>query len=230
MDEVLYRLPEKLLATQEDGVQVSVGVTWDLSNVKLDEEGTYQVEGTLDGTDVKAYANIIVNETGEVTLISLDPESLAVSAQVGTSAEDVFAKLQKDVVANYSDGSKVNMTVTDWDYSQVKFDTVGTYAATGYLSVDGEVTGITIPIQVTITAAGGGDGDNDTPSIPGSDEDQTGGSDWDWPSGSGTGSSSNDTDDDKYNPITGDNSALPIALAVLAVSAGAVVVFRRKKK
>lgn len=230
MDEVLYRLPEKLLATQEDGVQVSVGVTWDLSNVKLDEEGTYQVEGTLDGTDVKAYANIIVNETGEVTLISLDPESLAVSAQVGTSAEDVFAKLQKDVVANYSDGSKVNMTVTDWDYSQVKFDTVGTYAATGYLSVDGEVTAITIPIQVTITAAGGGDGDNDTPSIPGSDEDQTGGSDWDWPSGSGTGSSSNDTDDDKYNPITGDNSALPIALAVLAVSAGAVVVFRRKKK
>ncbi|MBC8569845.1 GH32 C-terminal domain-containing protein [Zongyangia hominis] len=214
-DDVLYRLPAKVLAEQEDGVQISVDVAWDLSGVNLNKEGTYKAVGTLEGTDVKAYANIIVNESGEAVLESLTPAQLKVSAKVGSKPEDVFAKLQKKVVANYSDGRKVDMTVSGWNYDNVDFNKVGTYDAIGYLSVDGEQVDVTIPIKVTITKDGGG-----KPNIPGGNN-----SDWKWPSGSGSDSSNSG----KKNPNSGDNSALPIALAILAVSAGAVVILRRKK-
>ena len=70
------------------------------------------------------------------------------------------------------------------------------------------------------------------PSIPGSDEDQAGGGDWDWPSGSGNDSAngSGSGNSDKENPSSGDHSMIAGALAVLALSAGAVVVLSRKKK
>ena len=70
----------------------------------------------------------------------------------------------------------------------------------------------------------------DKPSIPGSDEDQVGGGDWDWPSGSGNDSTNGSGSGEKENPASGDSSMVAGALAVLALSAGAVVVLSRKKK
>lgn len=214
-DNVLALLPQKVLAEQEDGVRINVDVTWDLSGVKLNEAGKYQAVGSIDGTDVKAYAIVFVNETGEAALESLTPAQLKVTAKAGSKPEDVFAKLQKDVVANYTDGSKINMVVSDWDYSEVNFDKAGIYDAAGYLSVDGERVEVTIPIKVTITKDGGG-----KPSIPGGSN-----SDWKWPSGSDSDSANGG----KKNPQSGDANAIPFAMAFLAVSAGAVVLLRRKK-
>ena len=70
----------------------------------------------------------------------------------------------------------------------------------------------------------------DKPSIPGSDEGQAGGNDWNWPGGSGTGSANGTGSGDKENPSSGDHSMIAGALAVLALSAGSVVVLSRKRK
>ena len=58
------------------------------------------------------------------------------------------------------------------------------------------------------------------------------GGDWDWPSGSGNDSAngSGSGNSDKENPSSGDHSMIAGALAVLALSAGTVVVLSRKKK
>ena len=139
--------------------------------------------------------------------------------------------IDKNVVANYSDGSTANLVVSDWDYENVKFDELGTYVATGTLTLDGEVIEMTIAINVTITAEGGQENPGtDKPSIPGSDEDQVGGGDWNWPDGSGNGSTTGSGSGDKENPSSGDSSMIAGALAVLALSAGAAVVLIRKKK
>ena len=139
--------------------------------------------------------------------------------------------IDKDVVANYSDGTTANLVVSDWDYSNVNFDEPGTYVATGTLSLDGVPMDLTIPINVTITAEGGQENPGtDKPSIPGSDEDQVGGGDWNWPDGSGSDSTTGSGSGDKENPSSGDSSMIAGALAVLALSAGAAVVLIRKKK
>ena len=164
---------------------------------------------------------------------SLTPEEINVSAVEGSTAEEVWNMIDKNVVANYSDGSTANLVVSDWDYSNVKFDEPGAYVATGTLTLDGEAIEMTIPINVTITAEGEEPDPNpgtDKPSIPGSDEDQVGGGDWNWPDGSGNGSATGSGSGDKENPSSGDSSMIAGALAVLALSAGAAVVLIRKKK
>ncbi len=98
----------------------------------------------------------------------------------------------------------------------------------------------TYTIVVTREAAGGTPDPEDPeptpgtgkPSIPGSDEDQAGGNDWEWPEGSGNDSTggTGSGNSDKENPSSGDHSMIAGALAVLALSAGAVVVLFRKEK
>ncbi|MGI5904977.1 MAG: GH32 C-terminal domain-containing protein, partial [Candidatus Pararuminococcus gallinarum] len=223
------RLPDTVTVQQEDGIRKDVAVTWNIDDVKLDEVGEYTAVGTIDGFDTPINVKVIVK--AEKVIESLTPEEINVSAVEGSTPEEVWEKIDKNVTANYSDGSTANLVVSDWDYSNVNFDEPGTYVATGTLTLDGEVIEMTIAINVTITAEGGQENPGtDKPSIPGSDEDQVGGGDWNWPSGSGNGSANGSGSGDKENPSSGDSSMIAGALAVLALSAGAAVVLIRKKK
>ncbi|MBC8571476.1 Ig-like domain-containing protein, partial [Zongyangia hominis] len=208
-DEVLAKLPAKVTVEQEDGIQRDVDVVWNIDGVKLDKAGTYEAVGTIAGTDVQAKVKVIVGE--EAVIDTLTPAELKASAKEGATAEEVYAKLKKDIVATYTDGTTKELTLSGWDYSKVDFSKAGTYEATGKLSLDGTEIEKTIPIKVTITKEGGGTTKPVTkPNIPGGNN-----SDWKWPEGSGSGS-----DSGKKNPNSGDSSMLPIALAVLAASAG----------
>ena len=223
------RLPATVTVAQEDGVQKDVAVTWDVTGVKLDEAGEYTAVGRIDGFDTPINVTVTVKE--EAVIDSLTPEEINVSAVEGSTAEEVWEKIDKNVTANYSDGSTANLVVSDWDYENVNFDEPGTYVATGALTLDGVPMDLTIQINVTITAEGGQVAPGtDKPSIPGSDEDQVGGGDWDWPEGSGSDSTTGSGSGDKENPSSGDHSMIPGALAVLALSAAGVVVLTRKKK
>ena len=125
------------------------------------------------------------------------------------------------------------MILTGWDESKVDFAKAGAYDTTGTLALaeDNTPVELTIPIQVTITGNGQADeGDGD---IPGSNVGQVGGSDWDWPeeSGNTTGNNAGGSDGTGKLPAqTGDASAIPAAMAVLAISAAAIYVLRRRKK
>lgn len=65
-------------------------------------------------------------------------------------------------------------------------------------------------------------GGGDKPSIPGGSD-----SDWEWPDSSNQGS---DVDGNKENPSSGDTSALPVAIVLLAAGAAAIVGLSYKKK
>ena len=229
IEDIIASLPAQVTVTTESGAKVLKDVVWDTSKVDLTQAGTTQITGTVEGTDIPAIINVVVKE--EAVIESLTPEEINVSAVEGSTPEEVWNMIDKDVVANYSDGTTVNLVVSDWDYSNVNFDEPGTYVATGTLSLDGVPMDLTIQINVTITAEGGQVAPGtDKPSIPGSDEGQVGGGDWDWPSGSGSDSTTGSGSGDKENPSSGDSSMIAGALAVLALSAGAAVVLIRKKK
>ena len=229
IEDIIASLPAQVTVTTESGAKVLKDVVWDTSKVDLTQAGTTQITGTVEGTDIPAIINVVVKE--EAVIESLTPEEINVSAVEGSTPEEVWNMIDKDVVANYSDGTTANLVVSDWDYSNVNFDEPGNYVATGTLSLDGVPMDLTIPINVIITAEGGQENPGtDKPSIPGSDEDQVGGGDWDWPSGSGSDSTTGSGSGDKENPSSGDSSMIAGALAVLALSAGAAVVLIRKKK
>ena len=229
IEDIEATLPAQVTVTTESGAKILKDVVWDTSKVDLTQAGTTQITGTVEGTDIPAIINVVVKE--EAVIESLTPEEINVSAVEGSTPEEVWNMIDKDVVANYSDGTTANLVVSDWDYSNVNFDEPGNYVATGTLSLDGVPMDLTIQINVTITAEGGQVAPGtDKPSIPGSDEDQVGGGDWDWPSGSGSDSTTGSGSGDKENPSSGDHSMIAGALAVLALSAGAAVVLIRKKK
>ncbi|MBC8570615.1 GH32 C-terminal domain-containing protein [Zongyangia hominis] len=218
MDDIIAKLPAEVTVEMTSGAKVLANVTnWDTSKVDLTKAGTYEITGTVEGTEIPAVIKVVVK--AEAVFESLTPAELNVTAKAGSTAEEVFAKLNKNVVANYSDGSKVNLVLADWDTTNVNFNEAGVYVATGKLTVDGEPFAETIKINVTITKENGG---TVKPVIPGGNGS---GSDWKWPEGNGSDSDNSG----KKNPNSGDNAMLPIALAVLAASAGAVVLTRKKK-
>ena len=227
IEDIIASLPAQVTVTTESGAKVLANVTtWDTSKVDLTQAGTTQITGTVEGTEIPAIINVVVKE--EAVIESLTPEEINITVEKGATADEVFAMINKNVTANLSDGTSMDLVITDWNYDNVNFDEAGIYAAFGLLSAEGQLIEPTIPINVTVTepqAPG-----TDKPSIPGSDQGQVGGGDWDWPSGSGSDSTTGSGSGDKENPSSGDSSMIAGALAVLALSAGTAVVLIRKKK
>ena len=58
--DVAGAMPVSVNATYASGATKSETVTWDLSAVNKDKVGTYEVEGTIAGSDVKAKASVYV--------------------------------------------------------------------------------------------------------------------------------------------------------------------------
>ena len=130
IEDIEATLPAQVTVEMESGAKVLANVTaWDTSKVDLTQAGTYEITGTVEGTDIPAIIKVVVQ--AEKFIESLTPEEINVSAVEGSTAEKVWNMIDKNVVANYSDGSTANLVVSDWDYSNVKFDEPGAYVATG---------------------------------------------------------------------------------------------------
>ena len=109
----------------------------DLSN-PLAKKGTYKLVGKLKDVDnVNAIVYVNVSEVPR-TITKLEAKSFSVAS--GTSKQELYAQMPKQVVATYSDGSTDLLDIDVWDLSNVTDELLngtGTVEITGTVKLNG---------------------------------------------------------------------------------------------
>lgn len=115
--------------TDTDGIDLSK---------PLAKKGTYKLVGKLKDVDnVNAIAYVNVSEAPR-TITKLEAKSFSVAK--GTSKQDLYAQMPKQVVATYSDGSTDLLDIDVWDLSNVTDELLngtGTVEITGTVKLNG---------------------------------------------------------------------------------------------
>jgi beta-galactosidase len=127
-------LPKTVTAVYSDGSKKDLNVTWDnIDSSKYASIGTFTVSGAVEGTDIKAEANITVKDITAV-------EPIAMSIIKGT-----VPALPSTVILDYSDGTR-SVAKVIWDNIDTsKCATVGTFV------VNGAVEGTVLKAEADIT-------------------------------------------------------------------------------
>lgn len=104
----------------------------------LAKKGTYKLVGKLKDVDnVNAIVYVNVSEAPR-TITKLEAKSFSVAK--GTSKQDLYAQMPKQVVATYSDGSTDLLDIDVWDLSNVTdklLNGTGTVEITGTVKLNG---------------------------------------------------------------------------------------------
>lgn len=104
----------------------------------LAKKGTYKLVGKLKDVDnVNAIVYVNVSEAPR-TITKLEAKSFSVAK--GTSKQDLYAQMPKQVVATYSDGSTDLLDIDVWDLSNVTDELLngtGTVKITGTVKLNG---------------------------------------------------------------------------------------------
>lgn len=115
--------------TDTDGIDLSK---------PLAKKGTYKLVGKLKDVDnVNAIVYVNVSEAPR-TITKLEAKSFSVAK--GTSKQDLYAQMPKQVVATYSDGSTDLLDIDVWDLSNVTDELLrgtGTVEITGTVKLNG---------------------------------------------------------------------------------------------
>lgn len=115
--------------TDTDGINLSK---------PLAKKGTYKLVGKLKDVDnVNAIVYVNVSEAPR-TITKLEAKSFSVAS--GTSKQDLYAQMPKQVVATYSDGSTDLLDIDVWDLSNVTDELLngtGTVEITGTVKLNG---------------------------------------------------------------------------------------------
>lgn len=115
--------------TDTDGIDLSKS---------LAKKGTYKLVGKLKDVDnVNAIVYVNVSEAPR-TITKLEAKSFSVAK--GTSKQDLYAQMPKQVVATYSDGSTDLLDIDVWDLSNVTdklLNGTGTVEITGTVKLNG---------------------------------------------------------------------------------------------
>ena len=115
--------------TDTDGIDLSK---------PLAKKGTYRLVGKLKDVDnVNAIVYVNVSEAPR-TITKLEAKSFSVAK--GTSKQDLYAQMPKQVVATYSDGSTDLLDIDVWDLSNVTDELLngtGTVKITGTVKLNG---------------------------------------------------------------------------------------------
>lgn len=115
--------------TDTDGIDLSK---------PLAKNGTYKLVGKLKDVDnVNAIVYVNVSEAPR-TITKLEAKSFSVAK--GTSKQDLYAQMPKQVVATYSDGSTDLLDIDVWDLSNVTDELLngtGTVEITGTVKLNG---------------------------------------------------------------------------------------------
>lgn len=118
----------------------------DLSN-PLAKKGTYKLVGKLKDVDnVNAIVYVNVSEAPR-TITKLEAKSFSVAS--GTSMQELYAQMPKQVVATYSDGSTDLLDIDVWDLSNVTDELLN---GTGIVEITGTVklNGAKVTCNVTV--------------------------------------------------------------------------------
>ena len=128
------KLPTTVTAKYDNGIQRQESVVWDsIDPSKYAQAGTFTVEGTVQGTTVKAVANITVIEITAVQPVN-------VKTDVGAAP-----KLPSTVTVVYNNGSEGTKAVV-WDAIDPSL-----YAKDGTFKVEGTVEGTNIKAVANVT-------------------------------------------------------------------------------
>lgn len=115
--------------TDTDGIDLSK---------PLAKKGTYKLVGKLKGIDnVNAIVYVNASEAPR-SITKLEAKSFSVAS--GTSKQELYAQMPKQVVATYSDGSTDLLDIDVWDLSNVTDEllkTTGTVEITGTVKLNG---------------------------------------------------------------------------------------------
>lgn len=115
--------------TDTDGIDLSK---------PLAKKGTYKLVGKLKDVDnVNAIVYVNVSEAPR-SITKLEAKSFSVAS--GTSKQELYAQMPKQVVATYSDGSTDLLDIDVWDLSNVTDEllkTTGTVEITGTVKLNG---------------------------------------------------------------------------------------------
>lgn len=124
-------------------------------NKPLAKTGTYKLVGKLKGIDnVNAIVYVNVREAPR-TITKLEAKSFSVAK--GTSKQDLYQQMPKQVVATYSDGSTDLLDIDVWDLSSVTDELLG---GTGTVKITGTVKLIGAKVTCNVTVV---DQDAETP-------------------------------------------------------------------
>lgn len=124
-------------------------------NKPLAKTGTYKLVGKLKAIDnVNAIVYVNVREAPR-TITKLEAKSFSVAK--GTSKQDLYAQMPKQVVATYSDGSTDLLDIDVWDLSSVTDELLG---GTGTVKITGTVKLIGAKVTCNVTVV---DQDAETP-------------------------------------------------------------------
>lgn len=124
--------------TDTDGIDLSK---------PLAKKGTYKLVGKLKDVDnVNAIVYVNVSEAPR-TITKLEAKSFSVAK--GTSKQDLYAQMPKQVVATYSDGSTDLLDIDVWDLSSVTDELLN---GTGAVEITGTVklNGAKVTCNVTV--------------------------------------------------------------------------------
>lgn len=124
--------------TDTDGIDLSK---------PLAKKGTYKLVGKLKDVDnVNAIVYVNVSEAPR-TITKLEAKSFSVAS--GTSKQDLYAQMPKQVVATYSDGSTDLLDIDVWDLSNVTDELL---RGTGTVEIAGTVklNGAKVTCNVTV--------------------------------------------------------------------------------
>ncbi|WP_058306573.1 glycoside hydrolase [Gracilibacillus massiliensis] len=115
-------LPETVLAYYGDGEQSEVSVEWDaITSEQYSQEGEFEVEGSVEGTDLQATATVYVSSIEQLKATKLK------------TVKGVAPSLPNTIKAVLSNDEEMDVTV-DWE--QVETDD---YADYGKFTITGEV-------------------------------------------------------------------------------------------
>ncbi|MGG7079663.1 Ig-like domain-containing protein, partial [Clostridium sardiniense] len=129
-------LPEKIKAIYDIGLPREVKVTWDkVKEESYNKYGIFEVEGTVEGQELKAKARVTVKGLSALQNISL------------STNVKVEPKLPQTVKAYYTDGTIVDVPVTWKEYDKDLLSKVGTFIING--AVEGTDRVVTATIRVT---------------------------------------------------------------------------------
>ena len=100
------KMPAEVFGTDVNGVTKSLAVTWPQITVEqLSKAGTFAVEGTIEGTDIKAIANVTVSS--ESIIKGIAPVNVTTTVNTAPS-------LPSKVSVQYTDGTAKEFDV-NWD-------------------------------------------------------------------------------------------------------------------
>lgn len=140
-------LPAKVTVNYSDGTSEALNVTWgSIESSSYQNSGSFTVQGTVNGTDIKASAVITVNPVisvpVEVVPVIIEIEKSNLTIEVGNNPTD---KLPSKVKVFYNNSTSDYLAVR-WDSIEaVKYSSIGTF------TVEGTVSGTDIKAIANIT-------------------------------------------------------------------------------